>query len=179
MFVILSGTNRPGSRTRKIAGLLRDIYVAQSVQVQILDLADLPGEIFLPHAYAQRPPGLAPFILAIRQASGMVVVIPEYNGSFPGVLKYFIDLLPFPESFEGKPVCFVGLSAGAWGALRAVEQLQQIWTYRNAFVYPNRVFLPKIQELIDEEGNWQNDDLLQRLQHQAAGFIQFVQKWNQ
>ena len=70
-----------------------------------------------------------------------MVVVPEYNGSFPGILKYFIDLLPFPESFDCRPVSYVGVSAGQWGALRAVEQLQLVFGYRNAYVHPPRTFL--------------------------------------
>lgn len=179
MFLILAGTNRPGSQTRKIAGLLEDIYREQAVQAQVLDLAYLPGDIFHPLSYSQKPASFAPFSQAVLQATGLVVVTPEYNGSFPGVLKYFIDMLPFPESFEGQPVCFVGLAAGTWGAIRAVEQLTQIWAYRNALVYPHRVFLPKIHELIDDQGKFQNEDLRKRLRNQAAGFIEFAKKLTQ
>jgi chromate reductase, NAD(P)H dehydrogenase (quinone) len=32
-------------------------------------------------------------------------------------------MLKFPETFEKRPVCFVGVAAGIWGALRPVEQL--------------------------------------------------------
>ena len=65
-------------------------------------------------------------------------------------------MLKFPESFEQKPVCFTGLSAGIWGALRPVEQLQQIFVYRNAHVYPERVFLPGINDLLDALGRLKN-----------------------
>jgi len=58
----------------------------------------------------------------VLMAAGLHVVLPEYNGSYPGVLKYFIDMLKFPESFENKPAAFVGVANGQWGALRAVEQ---------------------------------------------------------
>ena len=49
-------------------------------------------------------------------------------------------MLKFPESFEKRPVCFTGLGAGIWGALRPVEQLQAIFGYRNAYLFPERVF---------------------------------------
>src|SRR5437667_4808 len=82
----------------------------------------------------------------IVRAAGLVVISPEYNGGMPGILKYFIDMLKFPESFAARPVCFVGLAAGVWGALRPVEQLQAVFGYRNAHLYPERVFLPKIND---------------------------------
>ncbi|MFO1489311.1 MAG: NAD(P)H-dependent oxidoreductase, partial [Verrucomicrobiota bacterium] len=97
-------------------------------------------------------------------------------GSLPGVLKYFIDMLPFPESFERRPVCFVGLAAGMWGALRPVEQLQAIFGYRNAFIYPERVFMPGIGKLFDEAGHFANADMEKRLAQQAAGFAEFAER---
>jgi len=129
---IVSGTNRPRSCTRQIAAQVEAIYRALDLRVRLLDLADLPPELFAPAAYAEKPPAFAPFPAAVLDADGLVVVTPEYNGGIPGVLEYFIDMLPFPESFEGRAVCFVGLAAGMWGALRPVEQRQAIFGYCNA-----------------------------------------------
>jgi NAD(P)H-dependent FMN reductase len=86
-------------------------------------------------------------------------------------------MLKFPESFAGRPVCFVGLAAGVWGALRPIEQLQQLFLYRGAHIYPERVYLPKINELLDPEGRLNQPDLVERLRQQAAGFVSFVQRF--
>jgi chromate reductase, NAD(P)H dehydrogenase (quinone) len=88
-------------------------------------------------------------------------------------------MLKFPESFERKPVCFTGVAAGIWGALRPIEQLQAIFGYRNAFIYPERVFLPQIHGLLDENSRLKNAELLDRLRKQAAGFVDFVEKLKQ
>jgi hypothetical protein len=113
------------------------IYAELKVPLRVLDLAQMPPEIFSPSSYAEKPKAFAPFADAVLQAAGLHVVTPEYNGGIPGVLKYFIDMLKFPESFDRRPVCFTGLSAGIWGALRPVEQLQAIFCYRNAYLYPS------------------------------------------
>jgi NAD(P)H-dependent FMN reductase len=176
MIVILSGTNRPGSNTRKVAARLEAIYRALGVEFQLLDLAEMPPEIFSPASYAAKPAGFAKFTDAILAADGLVVVTPEYNGGVPGVLKYFIDMLPFPESFERRPVCFVGLAAGIWGALRPVEQLQAIFGYRNAYLYHERVFLPGIGKMLDADGRFGHAEMEKRLEAQAAGFVAFVEK---
>ena len=115
---------------------------------------------------------------SILESSGLVVVTPEYNGSMPGVLKVFIDHLKFPESFEARPVCFVGLSAGMWGALRSVEQLQQIFGYRNAYLFPERVFMPGIGKLLNEAGQLTDPELLKRLHQQVRGFAGFVSRFH-
>lgn len=176
VITLIVGTNRPGSNTRKVAAQIEEIYARLGVPLRVLDLAQLPPEVFLPSAYAEKPASFAPFADAVLQASGLIVVTPEYNGGVPGVLKYFIDLLKFPESFEHRPVCFVGVAAGLWGALRPVEQLQMIFGYRNAYLYPERVFLPLVNKLLGADGRLNDPEIVERLQKQAEGFIGFVER---
>src|SRR5215203_372551 len=166
MITMVVGTNRPGSNTRKVAAHVEDIYRELNTPLKVLDLAQLPPEIFHPSSYGEKPKSFAPFAAGVLQSSGLVVVTPEYNGSLPGVLKYFIDMLKFPESFERRPVCFVGLAAGMWGALQPVEQLQAIFGYRNAYIFPERVFMPQIYNLLDENGKVKDPELLERLKKQ-------------
>ena len=176
MITLIVGTNRPGSNTRKVATQLEEIYAEIKVPLNVLDLAKLPPEIFSPASYAEKPKSFQPFADAVLQSAGLHIVTPEYNGSVPGVLKYFIDMLKFPESFEQKPVCFTGLAAGMWGALRPVEQLQAIFGYRNAHIFPARVFMPQIHNLLDASGKIKDAELLARLKTQADGFAEFVEK---
>jgi len=176
MLTLIVGTNRPESNTRKVARQVEEIYSSLEVPLNVLDLAELPSEIFSPASYAEKPSTFHRFADEILNAPGLIVVTPEYNGSVPGILKYFIDMLKFPESFEERPVCFVGLSAGIWGALRPVEQLQAIFAYRNAFIYPVRVFMPRINELLDAKGRLVQPELIERLREQAIGFIDFVER---
>lgn len=176
MLTLVSGTNRPGSNTRKVTAHVEEIYRGLGVTPRLLDLAQLPPEIFSPTSYATKPASFAPFADGVLAASGLVVITPEYNGSVPGVLKYFIDMLKFPESFEKRPVCFVGLGAGMWGALRPVEQLQMIFGYRNAFLYPERVFMPHINDLLGPDDRLKDAELVDRLKAQATGFIEFVER---
>lgn len=171
---LLSGTNRPGSNTRKVAAVIAGLYQEIGQPVDILDLAELPPEIFSPEAYAKKPASFAPFSEAILQSDGVHIVTPEYNGGVPGILKYFIDMLKFPESFQHRPVAFTGVAAGMWGALRPVEQLQAIFGYRNAYICPERVFLPNVFDLLTDEGTLADAALVDRLRGQAAAFVKFA-----
>jgi len=173
---ILAGTNRPDSNTRKIARQLAGIYAELGQPAEILDLADLPADIFQPASYAKKPASFVRFSDAILASDGVHLVTPEYNGGMPGVLKYFIDMLKFPESFEHRPVAFTGLAAGQWGGLRPVEQLAAIFSYRNAHLFPERVFLPGINQQLSPDGRLTNEDSLMRLNAQAAGFVGFIGK---
>ena len=178
MITLIVGTNRPGSNTRKVAGQVEEIYAQLNAPLHVLDLAQLPPEIFSPASYAEKPKSFAPFADAVVKSSGLIIVAPEYNGGMPGVLKYFIDMLKFPESFQKRPVCFIGVAAGIWGALRPIEQLQHIFGYRNAFIYPERVFLPQVNSLLDAQGRLNDPELIGRLKAQAEGFIDFVKRLN-
>jgi len=176
MITLIVGTNRPGSNSRKVAAHVEEIYAELKVPLHVLDLAHLPPEIFSPTSYAEKPRAFQPFAEAVLNSAGLHVVSPEYNGGIPGVLKYFIDMLKFPESLINRPVCFVGVAAGMWGARRPVEQLQAIFGYRYAFIYPERVFLPAINDLLDARGRLKDAELLGRLKTQANGFVEFVEK---
>src|SRR5215475_9043906 len=176
MMTLISGTNRPGSNTRKVARHVEEIYAELKVPLHVLDLAQLPQEIFSASSYVEKPKSFHPFADAILKSSGLHVVTPEYNGGIPGVLKYFIDMLKFPESFEHRPVCFTGLSAGIWGAIRPIEQLWGVFGYRNAYIFPERVFLPGINNLLDESGRLNDPEFMKRLRKQAEGFVYFVER---
>lgn len=176
MLTLVVGTNRPGSSSRKVSREIERIYAGLDVPVHVLDLQDLPAEVFHPSSYAAKPPSFTPFAEAVLHAEGLIVVSPEYNGGMPGVLKYFIDLLKFPESFDHRPVCFVGVSSGIWGALRPIEQLQLIFGYRNAFCYPDRVFIPNVTKVLGLDGTLQDAKIHERLVFQATGFVEFVER---
>lgn len=171
---IISGTNRSGNNTKKIANEILRIYKDLSVNAEIIDLTELPQEIFTGAAYQEKPAEWRKFQDSVDSADGLVFVVPEYNGSFPGVLKYFIDMLEFPKSLNCKPCCFVGLSAGIWGALRAVEHLQDIFLYRCAYIYPKSVYIPNIYNCLDENGRLTNEEIISRLKIQATSFIDFI-----
>jgi chromate reductase, NAD(P)H dehydrogenase (quinone) len=176
MITMVVGTNRPGSRARAVSKHVEEIYREMRVDLHILDLKDLPPEIFNTNSYEEAPAAFRSFQEAITNADGLVIVTPEYNGSVPGILKYFIDMLEFPVSFERRPVCFVGVAKGMWGALRPVEQLQAIFGYRNGYIYPERVFMPGIDKLLDDAGRLKDAGLIDRLRKQAGGYVDFVEK---
>ena len=172
--MIISGTNRANSNALRIARIVHNHYQSAKIAAELFNLEDLPREIFDPTSYGKKPPAMQAIQQRVLEAPGLHVITPEYNGSFPGVLKYFIDMLKFPESFDRKPVAFVGEANGVWGGLRAVEQLQMIFGYRNAHSYPDRIFIPGVKEKFDAAGNFNDSAINERLRKQAIGFDCFV-----
>jgi chromate reductase len=101
-----------------------------------------------------------------------VMVVPEYNGSYPGILKLFIDYWKYPESFEHRPVAFIGLG-WRWAGLRPVEHLQGVFGYRNAYSFPVRVFLPNIGNTL-KDGKLTDPAIDEMLKTQTREFAKFV-----
>ncbi len=176
MIALLIATNRPGSNSAKVAAHVAEIYAAKGTPLEVVDLQKLPSEIFAPTSYAEKPASFAPFQETLTKASGVLIVTPEYNGGFPGVFKYFIDMLKFPETFAGKPFAFVGLSAGMGGAQRPVEQFTTLVNYLRGIVYPGSVYLPGVNGLLDEQGRIKAAEVVERIEKQAEGFAAFVEK---
>ena len=173
MITVISGTNRPGSNTRKVAEIVLNLLRGVGEETALIDLSDIPAELFAASSYADKPGEFAPMQDAILEARGILTIVPEYNGSFPGVLKYFIDMLRFPESLYEMPAAFVGISAGQWGAVRAVEHLEMVFQYRHAHLFGRRCFIPNIFREIGESGNLKDPDLEARLGKMVADFTRF------
>lgn len=173
MKYILVGTNRPNSNSRRVADAIQGMYKALEESVEILDLQDFPFHELKGELYGKTlPASVEPWIRKINAAEGLILIVPEYNGSMPGALKYFIDFWSYPDSFEHRPVCFVGLG-GMFGGLRPVEHLQQVFGYRNAFVFPDRIFLVNVWKHINAQGEITDKVAVDLLQGQAKGFQAF------
>jgi NAD(P)H-dependent FMN reductase len=173
MITVISGTNRPESNTRKISNIVNGLMADNGIETRLLDLSDLPQELFAPSSYAEKPDEFERFQKMISTTDGFLTVVPEYNGSFPGALKYFIDMLAFPESLYEKPAGFIGISSGRWGAVRAVEHLEMVFQYRHAHLFGRRCFIPFVGRVLDEEGRLSDPDLSERLSKTALDFAVF------
>jgi chromate reductase, NAD(P)H dehydrogenase (quinone) len=90
----------------------------------------------------------------------------------PGALKLFIDYWTYPKSFEARPVAFVGLG-GRFGGLRPVEHLQQVFGYRNAYIFPVRIFISDVFNTF-KDGELKDPKLMDLVKVQVEGFCRFV-----
>ena len=173
MITIIVGTNRTGSVSAQVAAFVAKVYDELGINNRVLDIADLPPETFSPNAYVEKPHRVVEFTEQILASSGLFVITPEYNGSMSGALKLFIDMLPFPESFEDRPVSYIGISAGQFGGLRPVEHLQQVFGYRNALNFPRRVFIPGVGSVMKQSGGLEASDYGKRICEQAKSFAEY------
>ncbi len=171
---IISSTDRPNSNALEVSNYVKTLYEAEGVEVSVVSLEDFPTADVAGGKYGQEIESVTSFRTPILESDGLVFVIPEYNGSFPGILKLFVDYLPFPKAFEKMPMAFIGQASGAFGALRAVEQFQQIVNYRNALQFPERVFIQRVHNEFDSEEGLKNEFAQGLLNSQVKNFTQFV-----
>ena len=173
MIEIVSGTNRPNSNTIKVAKFVSEIFKETHTDVSLLDLAKLNLNDVGDGEYYKGAQGTyKDAVERMTRARGVVFVVPEYNGSYPGALKLFIDYWKYPETFENRPLAFVGLGS-RWGGLRPVEHLQQVFGFRNGYIFPQRVFLTNIKDNF-KEGKTTDPMVHDLLKAQARDFLKFI-----
>ena len=175
MVTIISGTNRKGSNTLKVSRLAEKFLKEIGVKTQLIDLARIPEEIFSRYHYNNPHKNFKVYQEMILNCNGILSIVPEYNGSFPGILKYFIDLLKFPESLRQKPAGFIGLAAGSFGGIRAIEHLEMIFQYREAHIFGLRSLFIHVHEKISKDGSEITDPLTKQLfEKMLLGFKDFI-----
>ena len=173
MITILAGTNRPNSRARRVANFYAGLLAQLGAEAQILDLVDLPADFVTTALYgnAGTNPAFNQMAGLLDASKKLVVITSEYNGSFPGVLKAFIDGLPYPGGIRGKQAALIGLSSGGQGGLLAMSHLTDILMYLGTAVLPQRVRLPFIDKDLTAEGDLRQELSRQLLSEQAEALI--------
>src|SRR4051812_16309228 len=106
---IISGTNRPGSYTQKVANDYKTALEQKGHEVRMFSLTELPQNIIKEELYGKRSVGFDQLVKDnIENSQNFLFVVPEYNGSFPGILKVFIDAV-HPSKWNEKNACLVGV----------------------------------------------------------------------
>ena len=174
MITIVAGTNRKNSVSRQVADYYKGILASKGVEVKVVDLAELPGD-FIGTALYENNGKNAAFNTLREQVQGsekLVFVVPEYNGSFPGVLKAFIDGLKYPEGLRDKKAALIGVSSGVQGGVFAMSHLTDIFNYLGMNVLALKPKLAGIEKNF-VDGKITNDLYNQLLNDQADRLIKF------
>ena len=172
-YTIIAGTNRPESNSLILAKYYKNKFSEKGIDCNIIDLQDLPADFITSNMYGKRTDEFQKIQDVVSKTDKFLFVIPEYNGSFPGVLKAFIDACTFPESFEGKKCALVGLSAGKFGNLRGLEHFTGVANYVKMDVCHNKMYLPGIGNDINNDGEINTPIHVSLIENQIEGFIGF------
>lgn len=173
MITIIASTNRPNSSTFKLSEYYKRKLQEQGVETDLLSMTELPGNLIETSLYGKNNPGFEQIQQRILAAEKFIFVIPEYNGSFPGILKFFIDLCAFPQSFYDKKAALVGLSSGKYGNIRGIDHFTGVCHYMHLQVMPLKLHIPNIRTEFNEAGDLFKEDTLKFTNEQIDKFIKF------
>lgn len=173
MVTIIASTNRPNSSTFKLAQYYQKKLGEKGLDTHLLSLTELPPALISTDLYGKRSAEFKPIQDLITATDKFLFVIPEYNGSFPGVLKVFIDACDFPDSFYEKKAALVGLSSGKYGNIRGIDHFNGVCGYVHLHVMPLRIHIPAIRQELDADGNLYQPDTVKFTDEQMDKFIKF------
>lgn len=159
---VISGTNRPNSNTEIIARFCEKLLQNEGLNVKFLSLQQLPQSIAFTEMFGKRTPEFDAMINEyIENTDKFLIVSPEYNGSFPGLLKTLIDAV-HPKFWNHKKAGLIGVADGRAGNLRGIDQLTLILNYLKINVHHNKLPISQVTKLIDENRNL-NDEMTQNV----------------
>jgi chromate reductase, NAD(P)H dehydrogenase (quinone) len=173
MITIIASTSRPGSATLKVAKYYQKRLAEKDTEANVLSLMDLPPNLIQTDLYGKRSAEFAHILEQVNQTDKFIFIIPEYNGSYPGVLKVFIDACDFPESFYEKKAALVGISSGKYGNIRGIDHFTGVCHYFNLHVMALKLHIANIKTELDADGNLFKEDTVKFTDEQIDKFINY------
>ena len=173
MVTIIAATNRPNSNTLKIAKYYQQQLKIKGIESGLFSLEHLPADVLNTDMFGKRSVAFQKIQDLINETKKFLFVMPEYNGSYPGVLKVLIDASSFPESFYDKKAALVGISSGKYGNIRGVDHFTGVCHYIHLNILPLRLHIPNIKTELDTDGNLIKEDTIKFVNEQIDKFIKF------
>lgn len=165
-YLIISGTNRNGSNSLKVAQTYSRFLEEEGIESTVISLEDFN--------FTSRSPEFLQFEQKYLQpANKMVFIVPEYNGSFPGILKLMFDISDYKKVWKYKKALLVGISTGRSGNVRGLEHLTSILNYLLVVVHPFKLPISSIHNLINESNELIDSATLNTIRAQVRDFIDF------
>ena len=173
------GSLRKNSFNRQLALAAKEVVGDRAI-FDIIDISDIP--LFNADIEYPAPEAVRRVREQIKAADGVWIFTPEYNHSYPGLLKNLVDWLSRPVSKEErqvlsqKPIAISGASNGLGGTVVAQDLLVMLLSMLNARVMNiPRLRVPNAQDQADENGVLKLTTSLPYLQKQADAFLKFIE----
>ena len=171
--VILLGSVRMGRQSHKVAYYLEKLLTARGFETDLVDLAKeaLPilGTQDDDSKLAQTVHDISE---RLHQGDGLLLISPEYHGSFSGVLKNALDY--FWAEFQRKTIGVITVSSGKLGGTSVANQLQQVILSLGGVALPAKLLVPEVQISFDEDAEPLNDMIVKRAEKFLDEFIWFA-----
>lgn len=165
MYTIISATNRKGSNTLKVSKEYQQYFSEEGIQVRIYSLEDFHS-MFKDAAFERLEEEL------LIPTQKFVFIMPEYNGSFPGIFKLMMDISDITRCWFHKKVMLVGVANGRAGNLRGLDNMTNMCHYMKMNVLPNKLPISSISNELKDERFYQ-EATLNAVRNQIRQFIEF------
>lgn len=165
--LFFAGSARKDSFNKKLAKAACDMAIEQGFDAKFIDLADYPMPIYDgdDEAAGGIPEAAKRLRDELKAAKGLFIASPEYNSSFPPLLKNIIDWCSRPDgddnpmlaAFAGKTAVVVSASPGGFGGMRGLVPLRMLLGNIGITVLPNTLSVSAVHEAMNESGEITND----------------------
>ena len=176
----ISGSLRTGSYNAALLRAARDLAPGDA-RVEIASIREIP--LYDADVEAKGiPEGVRVLKDRIAASDGLLLVSPEYNNSFSGVMKNAIDWLTRPSTdiprvFRDRPVAVIGATPGRGGtALAQTAWLPVLRTLGTRPWFGQRLQVSGAKSLFDDGGRLVDEETRTRLQAFMAGFVEFIER---
>jgi NAD(P)H-dependent FMN reductase len=155
---IILGTARQGRQSEPVARLVfEQTKKRANIETELIDVCKLPMKLDDAGEQMKDPA----FSATIERCDGLIIVTPEYNHGYPGLLKHALDMNL--EEYIHKAVGICGVSAGAFGGARVIEALLPVMRELGLVTIFWDVNFGNVQKLFDEQGNLLDQSYVRRL----------------
>lgn len=171
---VIVGTTRPARKSILAAQFIFEIMSKmEDISTELVD----PKDFDLPFDGDDDENKDPKYTSITKKADGFLIVVPEYNHSFPGSLKRLLDS-EF-KNYLHKPVAFAGVSSGPWGGTRAIEALALSVRAMGLVSTFKDVHFPKVKDLFDKKGNIVDEKYIKRVDRTITELVWMAQtlKW--
>ena len=166
MITIIAGTNRKDSYTKRVAEEYKRFLAEQNTQSIIFSLDEFDTHVRNEGFIKMENEFLKP-------AEKFIIVLPEYHGSYPGVLKLMIDNTDVSNVWWDKKVLLTGVSSGRAGNLRGMEHLTGSLLHMKMLVHPNRLPLSVISSMMNNDHIFTDEAAINSIRIQLEEFLRF------
>ncbi|MFA4905167.1 MAG: NAD(P)H-dependent oxidoreductase [Candidatus Margulisiibacteriota bacterium] len=144
---VILGTAREGRQSEKVANFVFDLVKKSGLETELVDVR----EYRVPATDREEEiPQAKRWMEKLLRSDGLIIVSPEYNHTYPGELKMFLDMLY--TQYLKRPVGLVGVSEGPWGGTRGIQALRLTCLALGMHPILEAVYFPMVQDKFDETG---------------------------
>ena len=165
MYTIISGTNREASHTEKVANEYKRLLTEMNIDADILTMVGMDVMHRTPEFLKMEKDILIP-------TKKFIFILPEYNGTFPGVLKAMIDNTDISKVWYHKKALLTGISSGRAGNLRGIDHLAASLHYLKMNVHYNKLPISLIDKMMDKNDRL-NEETIKVIIDQLDEFINY------